>query len=112
MSQHVYEGAFRHTYEDLQQDGVVYVATTTGSAAQELYHGDLTMRSEDTSGHVVVMDYQYQNGIMQEAWVDPSTGDTCHAKRVETWPDGSEEVEYIFFGDGDMVHYVTGFLGY
>jgi len=111
MSQWLFDGSYQGIYEETYEGAVVYTNTTDGTASLELLHGDVIHRQEAAGAPVIMLYYHYENGIRQDVWVDPDDGESYPAKRVEMYPDGTESVTYMMFGELEglvMVNYVMG----
>lgn len=111
ISQWLFAGDYQGINEEIYQGESVYTSVTNGTASQELLHGDVIHRQESAGAPVIMLYYHYENGIRQDVWVDPDDGESYPAKRVEMYPDGTESVAYMMFGEPEglvIVNYVMG----
>ncbi|MBR6526684.1 MAG: tetratricopeptide repeat protein [Lachnospiraceae bacterium] len=109
MDHWLFHGEFIDLTENYTPEDV-YQIRCTGTANEERLHGEY-MRQEHhfERDYMIKYHYVYEDGIAQEAWTDPDTGEKCTVYRLVVKENGEVSEQYHFFDESvykENVRYV------
>ena len=109
VSEWLFDGEYRFLEVHTHGDEVTRTVRRSGTAKQELLHGEQVLWAQDAGQIATENYYMFEEGLPKPEYIDPESGAACAWKRVIYQEDGTQRVAYREYEENEEYYKQTAY---